>query len=170
MRPLHVDSAGFTVLLTGLAATGTVTNTIYIPSLPSLVEAFGTTSERVKLTLTGFLVAFAAAQLAYGPLSDRFGRRRVLLGGLGVYVAGCLACVLAPTIEAMIAARCLQAVGACSGAAVARAIVRDVHGRENAARIFAWIAAALAISPALGPTVGGLLQVWFGWQAAFVLL
>jgi DHA1 family bicyclomycin/chloramphenicol resistance-like MFS transporter len=170
MRHLRVDGAGFIALLTGLAATGTVTNTLYIPSMPSLVDAFATSSERVKLTLTAFLVAFAVAQLVYGPLSDRHGRRQVLLAGLAIYVAGSLACLVAPTIEVMIAARCLQAVGACAGAALARAIVRDVHGREDAARVFAWIAAALAISPALGPSIGGVLQVWFGWQAAFVVL
>jgi DHA1 family bicyclomycin/chloramphenicol resistance-like MFS transporter len=112
MRHLRVDGAGFIALLIGLAATGTVTNTLYIPSMPSLVEAFGTSSERVKLTLTAFLVAFAAAQLVYGPLSDRYGRRRVLLAGLALYVAGSIACLFAPTIEAMIAARCLRAVGA----------------------------------------------------------
>jgi DHA1 family bicyclomycin/chloramphenicol resistance-like MFS transporter len=167
---LRPDSIAITGLLTALAAIGSFSTSIYVPSMPALVDAFQTSADRVKLTLSVFLVGFALAQLVYGPLSDRFGRRGTLIVGLVLYVAGDLACALAPSIELMIAGRFLQGVGACAGPALGRAVVRDVHGREGAVRVFAWIGAAMAISPAIGPLLGGHLQVWFGWRASFILL
>jgi DHA1 family bicyclomycin/chloramphenicol resistance-like MFS transporter len=169
-RPLDPGSLPITILITALVAAGTLSTSLYAPSMPSLVEEFATSAERVKLTLTLFLVGFAVGQLVYGPLSDRFGRRGVLLGGLLVYAAGNLACLVAAGIEPMIAGRFLQALGACAGTVLGRAVVRDVHGREGTARVLAWIAAAMAVSPALGPTIGGHLHVWFGWRANFVVL
>jgi DHA1 family bicyclomycin/chloramphenicol resistance-like MFS transporter len=170
VRPLDPGSLPITVLITALVAVGTLSTSLYAPSMPSLVEEFATSAERVKLTLTLFLVGFAVGQLVYGPLSDRFGRRGVLIGGLVVYAVGNLACILATGVEPMIAGRFLQALGACAGTVLGRAVVRDVHGREGTARVLAWIAAAMAVSPALGPTIGGHLHVWFGWRANFVLL
>jgi DHA1 family bicyclomycin/chloramphenicol resistance-like MFS transporter len=169
-RALDAGSLPITVLITALVAVGTLSTSLYAPSMPTLVGEFGTTPDLVKLTLSVFLVGFAAGQLVYGPLSDRFGRRGVLVGGTLVYCLGNLACIAAMGIEAMIAGRFLQAVGACAGTVLGRAVVRDVHGREGTARVLAWIAAAMAISPALGPTVGGHLHVWFGWRANFALL
>src|SRR6266851_4590635 len=167
---LRPDSLAGTVLLTALAAIGSFSVAIYTPSMPSLVADFHTRPAMVKLTLSLFLVGFAVAQLVYGPLSDRFGRRPVLVAGLAVYVVGSLACAVAPSIDAMIAGRFLQAVGACAGPVLGRAVVRDVHGREGTARVLAWIGAATTLSPAIGPTLGGSLHVWFGWRANFVLL
>lgn len=167
---LAADSLPITILITALVAVGTLSTSIYAPSMPTLVGDFATTPDNVKLTLTVFLVGFAAGQLVYGPLSDRFGRRSVLIGGLLVYSLGNLACIAATGIETMIAGRFLQAFGACAGTVLGRAVVRDVHGREGTARVLAWVAAATAISPALGPTLGGHIHVWFGWRANFVLL
>jgi MFS transporter, DHA1 family, multidrug resistance protein len=167
---LRPDSTAGTVLLTALVAIGSFSVSIYTPSMPALVDDFHTRPAMVKLTLSLFLVGFAVAQLVYGPLSDRLGRRPVLVAGLTIYVIGSIACVAAPSIEAMIAARFLQAVGACAGPVLGRAVVRDVHGREGTARVLAWIAAATTLSPAIGPTLGGSLHVWFGWRANFVLL
>jgi DHA1 family bicyclomycin/chloramphenicol resistance-like MFS transporter len=167
---LRPDSLAGTVLLTALVAVGSFSVSIYTPSMPALVADFHTRPALVKLTLSLFLVGFALAQLVHGPLSDRFGRRPVLVAGLAVYVLGSLACVVAPSIEAMIAGRFLQAVGACVGPVLGRAVVRDVHGREGTARVLAWIGAATTLSPAIGPTLGGSIHVWFGWRANFVLL
>jgi DHA1 family bicyclomycin/chloramphenicol resistance-like MFS transporter len=167
---IRPDSLAGTILLTALVATGSLSVSIYTPSMPALAADFHTRPAMVKLTLSLFLIGFAVAQLVYGPLSDRFGRRPVLVAGLAVYVLGSVACVLAPTIEAMIAARFLQAVGACTGPVLGRAVVRDVHGREGTARILAWIGAAVTLSPAIGPTLGGSIHVWFGWRANFALL
>ena len=166
----HPQSLAIGALLTVLVALGQISTSIYIPSMPSLVAALDTDMERVNLTLTVFLVGFAISQVVYGPLSDRFGRRPVLLAALVLYLAASLACAFSPTIEVLIAARFAQAVGACAGPVMARAIVRDVYERERAARVLAYIGIAFAVSPAITPIIGGYLQAWFGWRANFLFL
>jgi DHA1 family bicyclomycin/chloramphenicol resistance-like MFS transporter len=135
-----------------------------------MARAFGAEVAEVQLTLSLFLAGLAVGQLVYGPLSDRFGRRPVLIVGLAIYVGASFACMLAPTIEFLIALRFLQAVGACVGVVLSRAVVRDVHGREGAARVLSYLSAALAIAPLLGPVLGGYLEIWFGWRANFAVL
>ena len=163
-------SPAVTILLAALVALGPVSTDLYLPSLPGLARAFGTDVAEVQLTLSVFLVGLAGGQLAYGPLSDRFGRRPVLLAGLVIYAVGTLACIFATGMPVLIAGRFLQAVGACAGPVLGRAVVRDVHGREGAARILSYMAAAMAIAPAVGPILGGFLEVWFGWRSNFVAL
>jgi len=141
-----------------------------LPSLPGLRRHFDADIAEVQLTLSIFLVGIALGQLVYGPLSDRFGRRPALMGGLLVYVLASVVCALAPGIPALIAARLLQAAGACAGPVVCRAVVRDVHGREGAARIFSYMGAAMALAPALGPILGGFVEAWLGWRANFAIL
>lgn len=158
------------VLLTVLVALGPISTDLYLPSLPAIARALEAGSGATQLTLSVFMAGFAVSQLAYGPLSDRFGRRPVLLGGLGIYLVATVACLLAPSIEALIAARFLQAVGACAGPVLGRAIVRDVFGQARAAQVMSYIAFAMAIAPALGPILGGYLQVAFGWRATFAAL
>lgn len=157
-------------LLTALVALGQISTSIYIPSMPSIVRDLATTPEKVNLTLTGFLAGFAACQLLFGPLSDRCGRRPTLIAGLGLYLCASLLCVFASSIQALIVGRVLQGMAACAGPVLGRAIVRDVYGPEGTAKAMAMIGAALAVSPAIAPIVGGYLQVWFGWRAAFVFL
>jgi MFS transporter, DHA1 family, multidrug resistance protein len=159
-----------TALLTALVALGPLSTDLYLPSLPGMARSFLAPVAEVQLTLSVFLVGLALGQLAYGPLSDRFGRRPVLLVGLAIYAAASLACLLAPTIRILIGLRLLQAVGACAGPVICRAIVRDVHGRDGAARIYAYMSAATALAPTLGPILGGFLELWFGWRAAFAAL
>lgn len=157
-------------LLTALVALGQISMSVYLPSLPSLVETLGTTAERVNLTLSVFLAGFAVSHLVYGPLSDRFGRRPVLLFGVALYFVASLACALSPTIEALIAARFLQSVGACAGPVIGRAVVRDVYGPDRSAKALAYIGVAFAVSPAVTPIIGGYLHVWFGWRANFFFM
>ncbi|HEX6735987.1 MAG TPA: multidrug effflux MFS transporter [Azonexus sp.] len=157
-------------LLTTLVALGPLSTDLYLPSLPTLATVFATDAARVQLTLSVYLAGFAVAQLAYGALSDRFGRRPLMLGGLLLYFLASLGCLLAPSIELLIAARFVQAVGACAGPVLGRAIVRDVWGPVEAVRVLAYVSGAMAVAPLLGPTLGGYLTVWFGWQANFVLL
>jgi MFS transporter, DHA1 family, multidrug resistance protein len=164
------DSVAVAALLTMLVAFGPISTDMYLPSLPALVSDFGSDVPTVQLTLSVFLVAFAVSMLVYGPLSDRFGRRPVLIGAIAIYVVASVACALAPTIEALIAARAMQAVGCCAGPVLARAVVRDVYGRERAAAVLSYMGTAMALAPAIGPVLGGWLQVVYGWQATFWVL
>lgn len=164
------DSLPVTLLLAMLVALGPISTDLYLPSLPSMTRALNADVAEVQLTLSLFLVGLALSQLVYGPLSDRFGRRPVLLVGLALYVAASIASMLAPTIELLILFRFLQALGACVGPVLCRAVVRDVHGKEGAARVLSYLAAAMAVAPLLGPVLGGYLQVWFGWRANFAAL
>ncbi|MBI3708783.1 MAG: multidrug effflux MFS transporter [Proteobacteria bacterium] len=161
---------GLIGLLTGLVMLGQMSTSLYIPSLPSLTDALAADPAEVKLTMTGFLAAFALGQLIFGPISDRFGRRPVLLAGIMVYILGSLGCAAASSLPELIGARLVQGAGACAGATIARAIVRDRFNRVESTRVLAFIAIAMAVGPAFGPIAGGLLQVWFGWRAGFVVL
>lgn len=124
----------------------------------------------VQLTLTLYLIATAIAQLFLGSWSDRFGRRPVLLLGLVLFLLGSVVAALAASIEMLIAARIIQAVGGCAGMVLGRTIVRDLYEPDIAASKIAYIMMAMVIAPMLAPTVGGFLDVWFGWRASFVVL
>lgn len=158
------------VLLTALVAFGPISTDLYLPSLPDMTRAFGTTVSQVQLTLSVFIYGFACGMLVYGPLSDRLGRKPVLVGGVLVYVIASVACLLAQSIETLIVARFFQAVGACAGPVIGRAVVRDVYSRQEGARMLSYMASAMAIAPAVGPILGGWLHVTFGWQSNFAAL
>ncbi len=155
------------IILTLLAALGPLSIDLYLPALPNIRDDLATDAPTVQLTLSVYMAAFAVSQLIFGPLSDRFGRRPVILGGLALYCVACVASALATSIEALIAARFFMAVGACGGPVLSRAVVRDVYEREEAARMLATVASAMALAPALGPVIGGYLTEWFGWRANF---
>ncbi|MBR9972600.1 multidrug effflux MFS transporter [Magnetospirillum sulfuroxidans] len=159
-----------TVLLTGLVAFGPVSTDLYLASLPDMGRYFSASVEMVQMTLSVFLLGFAVSMLIYGPLSDRFGRRRVILAGVIIYVIGSVACLLAPTIEMLIASRFLQALGACCGPVVARAVVRDIYPREQAAKVMSYMASAMALAPFVAPILGGWFHTLFGWRSNFILL
>ncbi len=150
-------------------ATGPLALNIFVPSMPGLVSVFDTDYASIQLTLTLYLAAVGLAQLAYGPLSDRFGRRPTLIGGLAVYVVANLMCMVAWSIESLVVGRVLQAIGGCAGMVLGRAIVRDVFDRDRAASAIALITMAMAVAPALGPAIGGILDSRFGWQAPFLI-
>lgn len=167
---LPPDSRAANVLLAGLVAMMAISTDLYLPSLPAIAHDLGTDVATAQLTLSGFLVGIALGQIVVGPLSDRFGRRPVLLVATGLYVLASLACALAPDIDSLIASRVVQAFGACAGGVVGRAVVRDIHEREAAARVLAMIGAAMAIVPALGPVLGGMIEMAAGWRWNFALL
>jgi DHA1 family bicyclomycin/chloramphenicol resistance-like MFS transporter len=143
---------------------------LFLAALPGMRAYFGVTVSHAQLTLSIFLAGFAVSQLVYGPLSDRLGRRPVLLGGVAIYAAATVVCAAAPSMEALIAARFFQAVGACSGAVIGRAIIRDAYGATGSARMLGYITAGTAAAPIFGPMIGSVLTVAFGWRANFVLL
>jgi DHA1 family bicyclomycin/chloramphenicol resistance-like MFS transporter len=163
-------SFALAVLLTTLVALGPLSTDLYLPALPTLARVFASDAAGVQLTLSVFLAGFACGQIFYGPLSDRFGRRPVMLGGLALYCAGSIGCVFATSIEMLVLARFVQALGACAGPVIGRAVVRDLWGASESARIIAYMGGAMALAPLLGPTLGGFLTVLFGWQSNFVLL
>lgn len=158
------------LLLIGLVSFGPLSTDLYLPSLPQIGERFAADPGQVQLTLSVFLAGFAISMLGYGPLSDRFGRRPVLIGALVLYTLASIACMLATSIEALIVARFFQALGGCAGPVLGRAIVRDVHGAERSAQVLSTLAMAMALAPAIGPVLGGVLTQAYGWTANFVLL
>ena len=167
---LSKPSGALLAVLTLLVAFGPLSTDLYLPSLPGLATRFDSDVATVQLTLSVFLLAFATAQLFYGPLSDRFGRRPVALTGIAIFLVASLGCALATSIEALIAARALQAIGACAGPVLGRAIVRDLFERDQAASVLATMALAMSIAPAIGPILGGFLETHLGWQSSFILL
>jgi len=143
---------------------------LYLPALPALRSDLGATDALAQLTLSAFATGFGLAQLVLGPLSDRFGRRPVLLAGLALFMAGSAASLAAPSIGALVAARFLQGVGACSGPVIGRAIVRDLYEPVRGARALAQIMTLVVLVPMFAPLVGGTLTAWFGWRAPFAFI
>lgn len=157
-------------LLAGLISLGPLSTDLYLPALPAIARAFSTDAAGVQWTLSGFLLAFAPSQLVYGPLADRFGRRPAMLWGLVLFLAGTAACAAAPSLGVLVAARLVQAIGACAGPVVARAVVRDTVSPERAPAVFATMAGLMSLAPAIGPVLGGVVTALSGWRASFVLL
>lgn len=158
------------VLITAMLMMQPLSTDLYLASLPGLASGFNVPVSTVQLTLSLFVIGFGSAQLIVGPLSDRYGRRPVLLGGLSVYVGASIVCGLSQTIELLIAARFVQALGCCAAVMSARAIVRDAYAPEHSAKVIARASTWLSMAPIIGPILGSVLQVSFGWRAAFVVL
>lgn len=164
------DSAVFTALLSALLAITPLSIDISLPALPSVARAFGGDAGRAHLVVAVFLVGFAAGQLVYGPASDRFGRRPVLLGGLGLYLAASLVCVGAPSLAWLVAGRLVQGLGACAGPVIARAVVRDVHEPVRGARVLSLAAMGMSVAPIVATVTGGLVVLGWEWRGVFVVL
>lgn len=159
-----------TLALIALVSLGPLSTDLYLAALPVMREAFAVSVSEVQLTLSAFLLGFAFSQPIYGPLSDRFGRRVTVLTGMTLYVIATAACFFAPNIETLIAARFLQALGACSGPVVGRAMIRDIYGMERSATMLAYMGTAMSFALMGAPIAGGYITVWFGWQANFIAL
>ncbi len=160
-------NAPLLVLIISMMMMQPLSTDLYLSSLPSLVTGFGVPVATVQLTLSLFVIGFGGAQLVVGPLSDRYGRRPVLLSGLALYVAATALCGLSQSIELLIAARFIQALGCCAAVMIARAIVRDAFDPQDSARLLARASTWISLAPIFGPILGSYLQVAFGWRAAF---
>jgi MFS transporter, DHA1 family, multidrug resistance protein len=167
---LRPGTLGLTALLAFMTALGPLSTDLFLPSLPGMARALGSDLQRAQLTLSIYLFAFAIGQIIYGPIADRFGRRPTILGGLALYAMGSALCVMAPTMEMLIAARIPQALGAAAPIVLARAIVRDIYAGPQAAQELSRMGMIMGLVPAVAPLIGGLLDPLFGWRASFVAL
>jgi DHA1 family bicyclomycin/chloramphenicol resistance-like MFS transporter len=156
-------------LLVLLTAIGPFSMQILVPAIPGLAGTFDATPAEAQLTLTVYLLGVAAGQLLYGPLSDRYGRRPMAIAGLVVFLAASAAGTLAGSIGGLVAGRGAQAVGACSGMVLARAIIRDCYPRDRAASVMAYVFMGMTVAPMLAPIVGALLDERLGWRALMAL-
>ncbi len=157
-------------LTAGLMMLQPLATDLYLPALPGIAAYFDVGVGTVQWTLSIFIAVFGAWQLVAGPLSDRFGRYPVVVGGLALYCGASLLAMLAPTIEVLIGARALQAAGTCSCLVGARGIVRDLRSPAEGARLFAAASTIMSLAPLAGPVVGAALYLAFGWRSAFAAL
>jgi DHA1 family bicyclomycin/chloramphenicol resistance-like MFS transporter len=141
-----------------------------VPALPHLAMSFGRDISLAQMTVSLYMVGIACSQLVMGPLSDRFGRRPVLLAGLGLMVIASAACIFAQTLPQLIAARFFQALGGATGMVVSRAIIRDLYHRERISSMISLVIAVMMIAQMLSPLTGGLLETAFGWRAIFYVV
>ena len=167
---LRPGTFALTALLAGLSAVGPLTTDMYLPSLPDIARLLGASSAQVQLTISAYLIGFAAGQIIYGPVSDRHGRKPVLIGAIALYCAASLACALSTSIEMLIVARAFQALGGSGGIVLTRAIVRDIYSGAHAGRELSVIGSVMALAPVLAPVLGGLIQTAFGWRMTFLAL
>ncbi|MBI6613567.1 multidrug effflux MFS transporter [Pseudomonas simiae] len=164
-------STGFwLMLLTALIALPRVTLDMHLPALPAMADYFHTSDSQLQLTLTLYALGSAISLLVSGPLTDRFGRRPVLLVGLFLYVLATAACALADNLAVLIIARLFQALGGCCTTVIGRVIVRDYFDRDEQARLLGLISMAMAISPMAAPVLGSLMLPFINWRGLFVLL
>jgi DHA1 family bicyclomycin/chloramphenicol resistance-like MFS transporter len=165
---LRPDTLAMTAILAMLTALGPLSTDFYLPSLPQIVEVMNTTVSGAQATLSSFLFGFAGGQIIWGPLSDRLGRKPVLLTGLSLFLLATLACSLAPSIEALTAARAVQALGASGPIVLGRAMVRDLYDGPRAGRELARMGMIMGLVPAVAPVIGGILQDLYGWRSTFI--
>lgn len=159
-----------TLVLGALSAFAPMSIDLYLPALPAMERALGATAAAIQWTLAAFFIGFAAGQLFYGPITDRYGRKPPLYVGLAVYVAASIGCAVATSAGALIALRLVQALGACAASVASRAMVRDLFEPRDAARVFSTLMLVMGVAPILAPLAGSYILLWFGWQAIFVAL
>lgn len=155
------------LILGALSAFGPLAIDFYLPSFPALARQFATDVEHVQLSLAAYFVGIALGQLFYGPLADRFGRRVPLLVGVTLFAVASLACALAPSLEWLIGARFVQALGGCAGMVITRAVVRDLCDPLASAKVFSQLVLVMGLAPILAPLGGGLLLNTLGWPWIF---
>jgi DHA1 family bicyclomycin/chloramphenicol resistance-like MFS transporter len=159
----------FFVALLSVTFIGPLSLHLFIPAMSAVKDAFGVSTGAAQLTMSLAMLSMAFFTVAYGGLSDRLGRKRVLLAGLVLFTCGAAACMVAPNMPMLLAGRILQGAGAGCGVVLARAIARDVYGQERVAQVIAYLTAAYVLGPMFAPPIGGQLTAAFGWRALFLL-
>lgn len=154
-------------VLSALMGFASISTDFYLPALPSMAAALRAEPGTIELTIAGYLIGFSLGQLLWGPIGDRHGRRRPIAIGLVLFVIGSAGCALAGSAPAIIAWRIVQAVGACAGVVLARAMVRDLYAGSRAAQMLSTLMTVMAVAPLLGPILGGQILAWAGWRAIF---
>lgn len=167
---LRPNTFALTALLALITALGPLSVDMNLASLPDIERAFSASTAAAQSTISVYLVGFALAQIIYGPITDHYGRRPVLIGALGLFTVATIACAAAPSIETLDIARFIQALGGAGGVVIARAIVRDLYVGARAGRELSLMGATMGLAPIIGPVIGGALQSAFDWRASFILL
>ena len=167
---LRPDTFALTLLLSLLTALGPLSMDMYLPSLPEIGRTLHAPVLDVQLTISSYLFGFAVGQIFYGPISDRIGRKPVLLAALVLYAVATIGCAMAQSIDRLIALRFLQSLGGAGAIVLARAVVRDLYSGARASRELSLMGSITAFAPIVAPMIGGVLQTAFGWRATFVLL
>ncbi len=162
--------AGTIFILGALSTLGPFSIDMYLPGFAKVAQDLRTSLATVGYSLTSYFIGISVGQLVYGPVIDRYGRKRPLLAGLFLYLLAAAACALSPSIAWLVGARLVMALGACVGLVVGRAIVRDLFPVSESASIFSTLMLVIAVSPALAPSVGGLLSDTLGWRFIFIVL
>jgi MFS transporter, DHA1 family, multidrug resistance protein len=161
----------FTIFTLGLlSAIGAFSIDMYLPGFPDIARDLNTTVAHVTLSITSFFIGISVGQMIYGPLLDKYGRKKPLYIGLIVYLLTSIGCAYAPTADALIGIRFLQALGSCAGMVASRALVRDIFPVNENAKVFSLLMLVIAISPIIAPTLGGYMSSAFGWQSIFYIL
>lgn len=161
----------FIILILGvLSAIGPFSIDMYLPGFPDIAKDLHTTVAEVMLSLSSFFIGISAGQFLYGPLLDRFGRKKPLYAGIGLYLAASACCAMARSVELLIVLRLFQALGACACLVASRALVRDLFPVEQNAKVFSQLMLVIAVSPIIAPTLGGYLSAGLGWKYIFVIL
>jgi len=159
------------ILILGLlSAIGPFSIDMYLPGFPAIAKDLHTSVGHVSLSLSSFFIGISAGQFLYGPLLDRFGRKRPLYIGLSAYVLASVGCALSASADALIALRFLQALGSCAGMVASRAMVRDLFAVKDNAKVFSLLMLVVGVSPIIAPTLGGYITAAFGWKYIFILL
>jgi MFS transporter, DHA1 family, multidrug resistance protein len=161
----------YLILILGLlTAIGPLSIDMYLPAFPEIAKELHTSVAQVMLSLSSFFIGISAGQFIYGPLLERFGRKKPLYAGLCIYLVASVGCAMAGSVNSLILFRLLQALGGCAGMVASRAIVRDIFSVEENAKIFSTLMLVVAVSPIIAPTLGGYITSAFGWRYVFGVL
>jgi len=158
------------LILGALSAFGPLAIDFYLPAFPAMAQAFATDEKHVQATLAAYFLGLSIGQLAYGPVADRFGRRKPLMFGVTLFTLASLACAYAPNLDTLVVARFIQALGGCAGMVLSRAIVSDKCDPVASAKVFSQLMLVMGLAPILAPMLGGVLVNLAGWQSIFLAL